>query len=79
MEGGVIRARAFPFAPAITSAEVRPARRLTRLRRSETKIFHQPTSMGQQLNKHIKRKRRAAYNKRKKILAKTTAKAAAKK
>ena len=35
--------------------------------------------MGQQLNKHIKRKRRAAYNKRKKILAKTAAKAAAKK
>ena len=29
--------------------------------------------MGQQLNKHIKRKRRAAYNKRKKALAKKTA------
>jgi hypothetical protein len=30
--------------------------------------------MGQQLNKHIKRKRRAAYLKRKKVLAKTAAK-----
>jgi hypothetical protein len=35
--------------------------------------------MGQQLNKHIKRKRRAAYNKRKKILAKKAAKVAVKK
>ena len=31
-------------------------------------------NMGQQLNKHIKRKRRAAYLKRKKVLAKTAAK-----
>jgi hypothetical protein len=30
--------------------------------------------MGQQLNKHIKRKRRAAYLKRKKVLAKAAAK-----
>ena len=35
--------------------------------------------MGQQLNKHIKRKRRAAYTKRRKLLAKKTGKAAAKK
>jgi hypothetical protein len=35
--------------------------------------------MGQQLNKYIKRKRRAAYNKRRKILAKKAGKAAAKK
>ena len=35
--------------------------------------------MGQQLNKHIKRKRRAAYNKRKKLLAKKAGKVAAKK
>ena len=35
--------------------------------------------MGQQLNTHIKRKRRAAYNKRRKLLAKKTGKAAAKK
>lgn len=31
--------------------------------------------MGQQLNKHIKKKRRIAYHKRKKAAAKTTAKA----
>jgi len=35
--------------------------------------------MGQQLNKHIKRKRRAAYIKRKKLLAKKAGKTAAKK
>jgi hypothetical protein len=33
-----------------------------------------PNSMGQQLNKYIKRKRRAAYLKRKKVRTKAAAK-----
>jgi hypothetical protein len=36
--------------------------------------FHSSNTMGQQLNKHIKRKRRAAYLKRKKEKAKVTSK-----
>jgi hypothetical protein len=36
--------------------------------------FTFPTPMGQQSNKHIKRKRRAAYLKRKKARAKVVAK-----
>ena len=36
--------------------------------------FTLPNTMGQQLNKHIKRKRRAAYLKRKKARAKLAAK-----
>jgi hypothetical protein len=48
------------------------ARRLTRLPRYETSLFHLPNHMGQQLNKYIKRKRRAAYLKRKKAKAKLT-------
>lgn len=36
--------------------------------------FTLPITMGQQLNKYIKRKRRAAYLKRKKIRAKQAAK-----
>lgn len=51
-----------------------PAWRLTRLRRSETSTVHTSNHMGQQLNKIIKRKRRAAYLKRKKVLAKLAAK-----
>lgn len=35
--------------------------------------------MGQQLNKHIKRKRRAAYKKRRKLLAKKAGKITSKK
>ena len=49
------------------------ARRLTRLRRYETTTLYLPNIMGQQLNKYIKRKRRAAYLKRKKAKAKLTA------
>ena len=36
--------------------------------------FHQISTMGQQYNKHIKKKRRLAYLKRKKEAAKTAAK-----
>ena len=53
------------------------ARRLTRLPCSETSSLLLFTNMGQQLNKYIKRKRRAAYLKRKK--ARTNVAAAAKK
>jgi hypothetical protein len=51
-----------------------PARRLTRLRRYEISTLHTSNHMGQQLNKIIKRKRRAAYHKRKKAIAKLAAK-----
>ena len=49
-----------------------PPGRLTRFCHSETSPF--PLIMGQQLNKIIKRKRRAAYLKRKKVAAKAVAK-----
>jgi len=40
----------------------------------EHHTFTPPNTMGQQLNKYIKRKRRAAYLKRKKAKAKLAAK-----
>ena len=47
------------------------ARDLTRLARfGQITPFPHPNTMGQQLNKIIKRKRRAAYRKRKKAAAK---------
>jgi hypothetical protein len=48
-------------------------RRLTRVSRSETSSLS-PITMGQQLNKYIKRKRRAAYLKRKNARTKAAAK-----
>ena len=52
-----------------------PARCLTRPVRSETStLLTLHNIMGQQLNKHIKRKRRASYLKRKKARAKLAAK-----
>jgi hypothetical protein len=49
-------------------------RLLTPPARSETSTLHSFITMGQQLNKKIKRKRRAAYLKRKKEKVKTAAK-----
>ena len=57
------------------AAVARRARRLTRLRPYELLPLHtSKNTMGQQLNKYIKRKRRAAYLKRKKARIKVAAK-----
>ena len=48
--------------------------RLTPRFPSETSTLHSTNTMGQQLNKKIKRKRRAAYLKRKKERVKAAAK-----
>ena len=62
-------------APAQSPARRSPARCLTRPVRSETStLLTLHNIMGQQLNKHIKRKRRASYLKRKKARAKLAAK-----
>ena len=47
---------------------------LTRRNGSETSTVHLSSTMGQQLNKYIKRKRRAAYLKRKKARVKAAKK-----
>lgn len=53
---------------------LRPQLRLTLPGRSELSPLLSPIIMGQQLNKYIKRKRRAAYLKRKKARVKAAGK-----
>jgi hypothetical protein len=69
--------RAPPSTPKAGKTRAKP--RLTPpLPDHESLPFHQTHTMGQQYNKHIKKKRRLAYLKRKKEAAKAPAKKAVK-
>jgi len=64
----------FARSEALTAISRGRARRLTRPRPYELSPLHISNIMGQQLNKIIKRKRRAAYLKRKKARTPAVAK-----